>query len=399
MDVAPHIQPMRNGGRKPVVLAFMGWSDSEASGAVRSLIGMTDTLQDQYKFKVVTRLQKAVPGTNVAGSASWERFRSMDRFWIPMDQRGPVGVAKVVRETPHDLLMLNGFFDREFTLKVLLARRLNQVPRKPIILSPLGEFGAGALSLKPRAKKAYIAVVRGGHLLSDVWLHASDDRESADIRRVFPWAKGCLVAPDISPQVTPLSHVPAPDATLRIACVSRVARVKNIDGALRILGLARAPVAFELYGPVEEQDYWRECQALIAALPANVRALWRGAIPNAEVARAFATADLFFMPTLGENFGHAIFEALSCGVPVLISDRTPWRNLAAQRAGWELPLDNPQEFAAVIDRLAGMGAEERAEWRRGARALAERFVADSDAVAKTRSMLDMVLGRAGEGMR
>ena len=35
----------------------------------------------------------------------------------------------------------------------------------------------------------------------------------------------------------------------------------------------------------------------------------------------------FLLPTGGENFGHAIFEALSCGVPALISDRTPWRDL------------------------------------------------------------------------
>ena len=34
--------------------------------------------------------------------------------------------------------------------------------------------------------------------------------------------------------------------------------------------------------------------------------------------------DLFVFPTLGENFGHVIYESLMCGTPVLVSDNTPW---------------------------------------------------------------------------
>jgi glycosyltransferase involved in cell wall biosynthesis len=320
----------------------------------------------------------------------------MDRFWIAMNQHGPMGVAKIIRETPHDLLMLNGFFDREFTLRALLARRFGQIPRRPTILSPLGEFGAGALSLQSRAKKAYVAAVRGGGLLSDVWMHASDDEELADINQIFPWAKSCILAQDITPLLTPLPYVSASQGMMRIVFVSRVSRKKNIDGALRILATTGARIAFDIYGPIEDRDYWQECQTLIGALPANVRVEWRGPIANADIPRVFATADLFFLPTLGENFGHAIFEALSCGVPVLISDRTPWKNLAAQHAGWDLPLGDPQAFAAAIDRFAAMDEAERAEWRRGTRALAERFFAQSDAVAKTREMLDTVL-RLGTG--
>ena len=37
--------------------------------------------------------------------------------------------------------------------------------------------------------------------------------------------------------------------------------------------------------------------------------------------------DLFMLPTLGENFGQAIWESLASSVPMLISDCTPWINL------------------------------------------------------------------------
>ena len=54
-----------------------------------------------------------------------------------------------------------------------------------------------------------------------------------------------------------------------------------------------------------------------------------------------AANDLFFLPTRGENFGHVIAEALSVGTPVLISDQTPWRKLAAVGLGHDLPLAVP----------------------------------------------------------
>ena len=87
------------------------------------------------------------------------------------------------------------------------------------------------------------------------------------------------------------------------------------------------------------------------------------------------------MPSRSENFGHAIFEALCAGTPVLIGDRTPWQDLETAKAGFDIPLPDPAALAAAIDRLAAMTRAEYAEWRAGARAMAEQFVATSTARA------------------
>jgi glycosyltransferase involved in cell wall biosynthesis len=62
-------------------------------------------------------------------------------------------------------------------------------------------------------------------------------------------------------------------------------------------------------------------------------------------------------PTLGENFGHSIVEALWLGVPVLISDRAPWTNVQTFNAGWSLPLTHPQAFAEKLRDIYAMGDE------------------------------------------
>jgi glycosyltransferase involved in cell wall biosynthesis len=72
------------------------------------------------------------------------------------------------------------------------------------------------------------------------------------------------------------------------------------------------------------------------------------------------------LPSLGENYGYSIVEALLSGRPVIISDNTPWRNLFGQKAGWDLPLSQPQQFIDVINIAAAMDQEEYDKWSEGA---------------------------------
>ena len=91
-------------------------------------------------------------------------------------------------------------------------------------------------------------------------------------------------------------------------------------------------------------------------------------MPNAEVPIALASHDALLLPSMSENFGHAIFESLAAGTPVIIGDRTPWRGLQAKRAGFDLPVADLDAFAAAIRQMAGLSDTERLAWRQGARA-------------------------------
>ncbi|MCB8933280.1 MAG: glycosyltransferase, partial [Chthonomonadaceae bacterium] len=105
---------------------------------------------------------------------------------------------------------------------------------------------------------------------------------------------------------------------------------------------------------------------------------------------ALQAYDAFFMPTHGENFGHAIWEALAAGLPVVISDKTAWRGLEAAGAGWDLPLSDEAAFTRVVQGLVEMGSEAHAVLGAGARALAEGFGADGSIVDANRRLF---LGR------
>lgn len=54
--------------------------------------------------------------------------------------------------------------------------------------------------------------------------------------------------------------------------------------------------------------------------PDNDRCLYKGRVPNNDVAKYLNAADIFVLPTRGEGCCNAIVEALSCGLPVISSD-------------------------------------------------------------------------------
>ena len=55
---------------------------------------------------------------------------------------------------------------------------------------------------------------------------------------------------------------------------------------------------------------------------------------GSEKRNAYLRADLFVLPSLSENFGMAIAEALAAGTPVISTKGTPWRRLESEGAGW-----------------------------------------------------------------
>jgi glycosyltransferase involved in cell wall biosynthesis len=135
---------------------------------------------------------------------------------------------------------------------------------------------------------------------------------------------------------------------LRGVFLSRISPEKNLLFALRMMDGLLGEVTFDIYGPVGNVEYWNKCTMAIAALPRNVRVQYMGMIEHERVGEVFAEHDLFLLPSLGENYSHVTCEALSAGCPVLISDRTPWRNLQEKGVGWDVPLEDEGRFRAIL---------------------------------------------------
>lgn len=394
MLIAPSDSRSTFSCRRPVVLSLIGafWPGHDAAGPNQSLAALARSLLGEFEFKIVARDSSFGSSKSLAPTDKWIEREFASFRYCKVSALGAKGLTDILRSTPYDILLMNGFFDREYSIPALILRRMGRIPVKPAILSTRGEFGEGALNLKSKRKMTYIGLARRLGLLSDVWLHATSEKEAADVAAGFPWSRGVLIAPNIS--VLPEWKGAAKalnKSDCRLVFLGRVTRVKNLHVALTALRYVKSKVTFDIFGPINDIDYWNECERIIAKLPSHVVVRKMGTILNTEVARTMTSYDLLFLPTAGENYGHAIFEALSCAVPVLISDQTPWRNLEEKSAGWDLPLDEPNKFSATIDYFAKLQWKERNRLAEGARALAVEWVRTSDAISRSRKMLYDVL--------
>lgn len=381
----------------PAILAMLHsyWPGNEATGPVRSLTAMLEVLSKRFDFCLMA--QRKARGQPLPTALQWHALAHGQVCYFDTGVAGARGLSRVLRETTHDLVYLNSFFDHIFTIPTLVMRQRGNVPRRPVLIAPRGEFAQAALAHSPLRKKAYLAFGRSTGLFDDIWLHATAEHEIEDLLR-FGFAESqVLLAPDARtlPQ-PPLSPLGARDAKapLRLTFVGRLTPMKNIDFAFQVLSHVHSPIEFDIYGPVADTGYWSKCEEMARRLPPHVRVTAKGLLAHNAVIDVLSGYDLFFLPSRGENFSHAIFEALAAGLPVLTSDRTPWTDLEACSCGWSLSLDQPQAFANVIDEVWAQSTTQRSAMRQAARQRAERDFAESDVVGMTVAMFETVMREA-----
>ena len=99
-------------------------------------------------------------------------------------------------------------------------------------------------------------------------------------------------------------------------------------------------------GFCEDEFYFKSCMDLINENQIDHEFI--GSIPHEQLSNYYLSSDIFCLPTLHENYGHVILEALSYGLPIIISQNTPWRDLEAKKVGFDLPLLS-SSFTSKID--------------------------------------------------
>ncbi|MCD6274277.1 MAG: glycosyltransferase [Deltaproteobacteria bacterium] len=367
----------------------------KAGGPIRTLANMVDRLGDEFQFKIVTADRdfentNPYPGIEVD---DWNSVGKADVFYMSPNRRSLSDFKRLLCSTEYDILYLNSFFSPHFTIKPLLLRRLRLIPDRPLIIAPRGEFSLGALGLKSLKKRMYITAAKALGLYKGAAWQASSKHEETDIRQWFGSNARVIIAPNL-PLVINAADEPGAvkgkiKGCLKIIFLSRISRKKNLDGALKMLKGLNGKVEFNIYGPIEDKAYWAECLKIISSLPENIEVNYCGSIAHDKVGAVMREHNLFFLPTLGENFGHVILEALCAGCPVLISDQTPWRDLEEKGVGWDLPLSKPEMFQEVLKMCVDMSSEEYMKWSERARRYGLGVTKDDGVVEQNRMLFNI----------
>lgn len=83
-----------------------------------------------------------------------------------------------------------------------------------------------------------------------------------------------------------------------------------------------------------DSDYVMRITKILRDLGVFDRTTITGQLDDDEKLAVLRDADVFVLPSYGENFGISVVEAMACGLPVVISDKVGiWREIAEAEAG------------------------------------------------------------------
>ncbi len=352
---------------RPRIFAIADWylPAVKAGGVVTAIANMVELLGASFEFFIFTRdrdLGNRRPFQNVNRN-SWTRSGGAQVFYA--SNLGARSLRKQLIEVRPDVIFLNSFFSI-LTTRVLFLLCLGLVPACPVILAPHGEFSPAALGIKRRRKFLLMRIAMAAGFYNGIIWYAVSSGEAQDIQSVLDRMKpkrsvvrlaGQIPAPEWL-HISTVLHKPAKDVgEAKFLFLSRIARIKNLLFALEAIRKLSGSVQLDIYGPIEDLAYWKRCQERIRAMPANIAVRYCGSLNPSDVAAASERYHFLVLPTLGENFCHVIPETMAAGCVPVISDKTPWQDLAARGAGWMLPLDDSAAWVECLNRCILMESE------------------------------------------
>ncbi|TXD81374.1 glycosyltransferase [Subsaximicrobium wynnwilliamsii] len=351
------------------ILITIDWflPGTKSGGPVRSYANLIEHLNEGFEFYIVTR------NTDFGSTESyesitpnvWTRFNAYTQvFYCSADYLSKTHLKTLFETTEFDFAYINGIYSWYFSiLPVMLLKKSN----KPIIVSARGMLNPQAFSVKPFKKKLFINIAKGFRFYTKIQFHATNTEEAIYIKQIIGSSTNVKVAPNL-PRAVNTSAKPkvSKQHPVRFVNLARVSIEKGTLTMLNALRHVKASLILDLFGPIYDTAYWEKCQTVIAALPDSIEVNYKGVLDSEEVPELLRGYDFFVLLSEGENFGHAILEALSAGIPVLISDQTPWRNLTSQSVGWDLNLNDEETIIRAFETAITMNDENYTKWSQAA---------------------------------
>jgi glycosyltransferase involved in cell wall biosynthesis len=322
-------------------------------GPVRSIKNLVEFLGDEYNFMILTSDRDhgdIEPYPNIKVN-DWNKVGAAKVYYVR-----PKGFTfSVIKKLSlkSDLIYCCGCFN-DYAINTLLLKRLGQI-KPPVILAAMGLFSPMEFRLKYKKKKLFTTVFNMIGMFKDIYWSATSEMEVTEIKQQVKAKDNFFIAQDLPRKIKKTPIFKKKEAgSLKVVWVSRIAPKKNLKVAIQIMQCVKGNIEFTVYGPKHVQEYWDECLKEIDKLPTNVTFSWGGVLETEEVVAKLKEQHVFLFPTLGENYGHVIQEALSAGCPCILSNQTPWKDLKSNNAGFVFPLDKLAPYVQAIEYYAAM---------------------------------------------
>jgi glycosyltransferase involved in cell wall biosynthesis len=374
--------------KKKKILITIDWflPGTKSGGPVRSYANMLDHLGAYYDFYIVTRDTDFLSDEvykNVK-SNTWNTINEHTKvYYFSKDTLNKKNLKTLLTSIEFDVAYINGIYSWYFSiLPVLLLKKYPNV-----IVSARGMLNPQAFSVKPLKKKIYLAVAKLLGIYKSAKFHATNKDEAEHIKSLIGNNYEVRIAPNLPRKIENLSNEKRVlNQPLRFVNVARISKEKGTLKMIEALHRVKIELVLDVFGPIYDHDYWEKCQIAIKKLPNHITVNHKGFIESDLVIETIKAYDFFILLSEGENFGHSILEALSVGCPVIISNRTPWRDLEEKGIGWDIDINHVDGILELFSKVSNINQEDYNEMAKRAFIFAKDFSEDQELINQNKNL-------------
>jgi len=276
-----------------------------------------------------------------------------------------------------DVVHLQSVFSISTPISLFYAR----IFKKPVLLSPRGQFGSWCLKNGNRFKYNWLKWLIKPYANNVVW-HATAQQERDEIQTLFAEAKVAIISNGIEYELFQKSNVMS-----YLELLEKFTKIAvGADKVIVSMGRLQKKKGFDIliHAFVDVLSRYSDAKLLIAGqdegekenlfelikehrLENNIFLI--GAINGQDKIDFLANADLFVLPSHNENFGNVFVESLAAGTPIVASKDTPWQEVEQHDCGkW---VDNNIEDTAQA--ILEMLNKDREQMRINSKKFAQKY--------------------------
>jgi len=378
------------------VLITIDWflPGTKSGGPVRSYANMIAHFKNEFDFYIITRdtdYCETIPYQQIQQN-TWNVYNDNTHiFYVSKENLNLKNIREVYFSKTFDVVLINGVYSWYFSILPLFL--FKNRPTKTIV-SSRGMLNSQAFSVKLKKKKIFLFLAKSLGLYNGVIFHATNEIESKCIKNELGNKLNVIVAQNL-PRLTisrKRKDANKKEGILNLVSIARISKEKGtkeaLKGILEYSSRNQSKIKFDLFGTLYDKEYWQQCEEIIKKFPDHVEISYKGSIESNKVPSLLQNYDFLLMPSEGENFGHSILEALTVGLPVIISDNTPWKNLEEKKIGWDISLNDTQNLQNVLEVAINMDQVSYNKWSLNAFNFATAYYNNEDVIKANRVLFE-----------
>ncbi len=269
------------------------------------------------------------------------------------------------------------------------ASRVAQLMSVPLVISPRGMLEPWAIMYKAWKKRLAWRLYQFRAMNIAHTICTTSEMEATNIRRLGLRQPIAIIPNGVEiPTLIKKTNLKKKRTALFLS------RIHPKKGLLFLIEAWKtiSPLDWQLLivGP-DDGNYGKQISAAVKerGLEKDIKIL--GEMVGEHKSNIYRNADLFILPSLSENFGMVVAEALSWSIPVITTKATPWQELETNRCGWWIDTGISPLIDCLKEVLALTEEELEAMGIRGRNLVKERY-RWSEIAQKTYNLYLWILG-------